>query len=112
MRVIANTETSVRNLLQEKVRSGLMTQADADRLFRWGFRIVTETIANWRRREATPEAIAGAISRREQIAKTRYAKSIPGNSRHLAARDLILAQMFDAAWKGMQKDVAAYKIRV
>jgi hypothetical protein len=109
MRVIENTEAAARRMLAEKVEQGLMTEADAARLFNWGFRIVLQTIGNWRLRKATDEAIADSIMRRKRAAKVRYVQATTQNNRNLGARDLILAQMFETVWQGMQQDAARYK---
>lgn len=109
MRVLAHTETAVRDLLAEKVEQGNLTPADANRLFNWGFRIVTQTIGNWRRNEHNADQINEAIQRKHLQAKRALVTAATANARNLACRDLLLAQMFTAAWKGMQQDVNAYK---
>jgi hypothetical protein len=109
MRVIANTETAARNMLAEKVEQGVMTAADSERLFNWGFRIVLQTIGNWRLRNATDEAIANAILRRKRAAKLHFVQANTQNKRNLGAREMILAQMFEVVWQGMQQDAARYQ---
>jgi hypothetical protein len=111
VRVLTNTETAAREMLDTKVQQGLMTEADAIRLFNWGFRIALTTLGNWRHRNATPEAIEDAISRRTQAAKMRRATARTQNQKHLAARDLVLAELFNAVWQGMQRDAAVYATR-
>lgn len=109
MRVLANAETSAWNLLNEKVAQGQMTERDSVRIFNWGFRTATATIANWRHRSTDTDIIDTAIQRKMQTAKLRIAQARTQNGKNLAARELILAQMFDAVWRGMQKDVAVYQ---
>lgn len=109
MRVMARTETAAREMLADKVHQGLMTPQDASRLFNYAFSQVVATLGNWRHRNATNQAIEAAIGRRIRAARTALAQAPTQNKRNLAARDLIVAQMFAAVWKGMQDDVAAYQ---
>lgn len=111
MRVMARTETAAREMLQLKVQQNVMTQADATRLFRYAFPTVVATIGNWRRHEYTPEAIEQAIALRAEDARLRLRQARVQNQKNLAARDLVVAQMFSAVWQGMQQDVAAYEDR-
>lgn len=110
-RVMTNTETAARQMLQDKVNKGVMTQNDATRLFKYAYPTVVATLGNWRQKNATDEAIEQAINRRIRGARLRYAQARVQNNRNLAARDLVVGQMFAAVWKGMQDDVAAYQDR-
>lgn len=111
MRVTTNTEAAVREMFQEKINQGIMTANDANRLYRYAYSNVLVTISNWRRRNAKPEAIEAAISRRIKAARMAIAQASSQDARARAQRDMVVAQMFAAVWKGMQADVAAYQDR-
>lgn len=112
MRALTNTETAVRELLAAKVKQGQMTEADAVRLYNWGFRIALTTIGNLRnRREAGDAVITDFIQRKVHAAKTSIRLAPTLRAQNIGARDLLLAQMYAAVWKGMQQDVAAYQSR-
>lgn len=109
MRTLHNAETAVRDLLGEKINKGQMTPQDAERLYRWGFRIALTTIGNFRHRRLSDETIEETIRRKKLVARTALAHAATINAKNLAARELILAEMFGAVWTGMQQDVRAYQ---
>jgi hypothetical protein len=111
MRVTTRTEAAARQMLQDMVDQGVMTQKDATRLFKYAYSQVVVTLGNWRRRNAKPEAIEEAIGRRIKAARVRVVHAPNQNAKNLAHRDLIVALMFQAVWNGMQEDVAAYSGR-
>jgi hypothetical protein len=108
MRVLANTETAVRDLLAEKIAERQVTHAEAVRLYTSGFRNISATIANWRHRNATDEAIQDAIGRRLTAAKLHRSLARTEAARTKALTELTIAQMYEVIWQGIQQDVAAY----
>jgi hypothetical protein len=111
MRVIAHTEAAARQMLHDRVKQGIMTENDANRLFRYAFPTVLATLGNWRRKEIKDAAIEAAIDRRIRAARLRISYATKQNDRNLAQRDLVVAQMFSAVWHGMQEDVQTYSGR-
>ena len=109
MRVTANTDSAVRDLLAEKIAMRQVDHKEAVRLFTTGYRTIAATIANWRHRNATDEAITEAIARRMHAAKLRRAGARTEAARKMALTELTIAQMYEVIWQGMQQDVAAYQ---
>jgi hypothetical protein len=122
MRVLANTETAVRDLLAEKIAKRQVTHTEAVRLYTTGFRNISATIAKWRHRNATNEAIQECIDRRMTAArqhKTQASQilhrcgSRDERAQKVVAKanqELTIAQMYQVIWDGMQRDVAAYQV--
>jgi hypothetical protein len=109
MRVTNNTEAAVRELLATKLNQRQITQADARHLGSEGFRAISQTIGNWRLREATDAQITDAIRRRMLAAKLHRQQARTQADRAKALQELTIAQMYKVIWEGMQADVAAYQ---
>ena len=108
MRALVHAETAAAELMALKVRQGLLSQKEAQELHGWAFRHALATIGNWRRRNAAPDLITDAIQRRKKAATTRYDLARTWEQRTKLYRDVVLAQMFEVVWMGMQKDNASY----
>lgn len=110
-RVLNHAEAAAQSLLARKVEQGLITPEASQRLFNWGFRIVTQTIANMRRAEQSTDMITAAVQRKKQQAVTDFAQAKDQRARRMSYAELVLGQMFEVVWAGMQEDVAAYQTR-
>jgi hypothetical protein len=108
MRVLANTEQAVRDLLAEAITRRQVSHKEAVHLYTTGFRTIAATIANWRRRNATDEAIEAAIERRRTAARLHRSQARTPETRTMALREQTVARMYEVIWQGMQQDVAAY----
>jgi hypothetical protein len=96
--LLACAEQAGRDFLAGKVAEGVITEVAADTLYSLGFELVIRTIADLRRGGMSEQDITNWFARETADARA--------TGRRLR---LVIAQLYEAVWDGMQQDRARFK---
>lgn len=103
-----HSERAARDLLNRKVREGIIDRRNANQIIKTGLPFVRTMLAEWRRDGCSPEWITGKFqSLRAEAVEKHEAASNPLLKR-MALTRVVCAEMYLAVWAGMQADLGQY----
>ena len=102
------SERAARDLLNRKVREGVMDRRNANQLINTGLPFVRVMIAQWRREGTSPQWLTDKF----QSKLTEARKQMDSASNPIAERraklGIVAAEMYLAIWAGMQADLGQF----
>ncbi|MBI0296312.1 hypothetical protein JBE04_18035 [Streptomyces sp. PRKS01-29] len=103
-----HSERAARDLLNRKVREGIIDRRNASQVLKVGLPFVRTMLAEWRRDGTSPEWITGKFqSIRAEAVEKHEAETNPLIKR-MALTRVVCAEMYLAVWAGMQADLGQY----
>ncbi|MCQ8831818.1 hypothetical protein [Streptomyces malaysiensis] len=105
---VDHSERAARDLLNRKVREGVIDRRNANQIIKVGLPFVRSMLAEWRRDGCSPTWITGKFqSIRAEAVEKCEAASNPIVQRMTLTR-VVAAEMYLAVWAGMQADLGQY----
>lgn len=103
------SERAARELLNRKVREGVIDRRNANSLLKEGLPLVRSMLAQWRLDGCSPEWITGKFQEKLTAAKEAQAAATSFVGKHMATGRVVAAEMYLAVWAGMQEDLGQYR---
>lgn len=102
------SERAARDLLNRKVREGLMDRANANQVLKMGLPFVRAMIAQWRREGTSPQWLTDKFQAKRAEAEEQLATATTDFAKRRASLGVIAAEMYLAIWAGMQEDLGQF----
>jgi hypothetical protein len=102
------SERAARDLLNRKVREGIVDRRNANEILKTGLPFVQHMLAQWRREGTDPQWITDWFQRKHADSEQQYAAATNPLAQRMALTRVVCAEMYLAVWAGMQADMAAY----
>lgn len=102
------SERAARDLLNRKVREGLMDRRNANDLLKTGLPFVRAMIAQWRREGTSPQWLTDKFQAKRAEAEQQLATASNEFAKRRANLGIIAAEMYLAIWAGMQEDLGRF----
>lgn len=104
------TERAARDLINRKVREGVIDRRTGNDVIRTGLPFVTVMLARWRREGTSPQWITDRFQAELTDAKARAAAAHDDDTyaKRQTAMAVAAAEMYLAVWAGMQADLGQY----
>ncbi|MFG2404238.1 hypothetical protein ACGFR8_07840 [Streptomyces brevispora] len=104
-----HTERAARDLINLKVREGIIDRRNGNEIIRTGLPFITVMLARWRREGTSPQWITEKFQTKLAEAKQQAADAPDSAFAQQRARlSVVAAEMYLAAWAGMQADLGQY----
>jgi hypothetical protein len=103
------SERAARDLLNRKVREGVMERRTANQLLKVALPFVRAMLAQWRREGASPEWITGEFQSRLTKARQQLGTATTPATQLRAKTTIVAAEMYLAIWTGLQADLGQFK---
>lgn len=103
-----HSERAARDLLNRKVREGVIDRRNANQILMTGLPFVRTMLAEWRRDGCSPEWITGKFQGLRAEAEAKYAAADSLLAKRMAMTRVVAAEMYLAVWAGMQADLGQY----
>jgi hypothetical protein len=102
------SERAARDLLNRKVREGVMERRTANQLLKVGLPFVRAMLAQWRREGTSPEWITGEFHSRLTTARQQLDAATTPAAEVRAKTAIVAAEMYLAIWAGLQADLGQF----
>ncbi|MFF7023078.1 hypothetical protein ACFY97_18995 [Streptomyces klenkii] len=102
------SERAARDLLNRKVREGVMDRRNANELLRVGLPFVRMMIAQWRREGTSPQWLTDKFQSKLTEAKEQYEAAGGEFSKRRATLSIVAAEMYLSVWAGLQADLGQF----
>jgi predicted DNA-binding WGR domain protein len=102
------SERAARDLLNRKVREGLMDRRNANELLKMGLPFVRMMIAQWRREGTSPQWLTDKFQAKRAEAEQQLAAATNEFAERRARTAIIATEMYLAIWAGMQEDLGQF----
>lgn len=103
-----HSERAARDLLNLKVREGLIDRPNANQILKVGLPFVRMMLARWRREGTSPQWLTDKFQSKLTEAKEQYAAAGNDFAKHRALLGIVGAEMYLAVWAGLQADLAQF----
>lgn len=102
------SERAARDLLNRKVREGLMDRQNANQVLKMGLPFVRVMIAQWRREGTSPQWLTDKFQAKRAEAEQQLAAATNEFAERRAKTAIIATEMYLAIWAGMQEDLGQF----
>jgi hypothetical protein len=102
------SERAARDLLNRKIREGVMDRRNANQLLKTGLPFVRGMLAEWRRDGASSEWIRSKFQTKLTEAQQLLAEADNDTKRRIARGRIVAAEMYLAIWAGLQEDLGQF----
>ncbi|WP_354643932.1 hypothetical protein [Kitasatospora camelliae] len=102
------SERAARDLLNRKVREGIIDRRSANEVLKVGLPFVRHMLATWRREGTDPQWITGKFQAIHAEALQRQAAAAGAVAQRMALTRVMCAELYLAVWAGLQEDYAAF----
>nr|WSX25529.1 hypothetical protein OG690_38245 [Streptomyces tubercidicus] len=102
------SERTARDLLNRKVREGVMDRRNANELLRLGLPFVRMMLAQWRREGTSPQWLTDKFQAKHAEAESHLAAATNDFAKRRATLEVVAAEMYLAIWAGMQEDLGQF----
>lgn len=102
------SERAARDLLNRKIREGVMDRRNANELLRLGLPFVRMMLAQWRREGTSPQWLTDKFQAKRTEAEAQLAAATNDFAKRRATLAVAAAEMYLAIWAGMQEDLGKF----
>jgi len=102
------SERTARDLLNRKIREGVMDRRNANELLRLGLPFVRMMLAQWRREGTSPQWLTDKFQSKRAEAETRLAAATNEFAKRRATLEIVASEMYLAIWAGVQEDLGQF----
>lgn len=104
------SERAARDLLNRKIREGVMDRRNANELLRLGLPFVRMMLAQWRREGTSPQWLTDKFQAKRADAEAQLAAATNDFAERRAILAVVAAEMYLAIWAGMQEDLGQFAV--
>ena len=102
------SERAARDLLNRKVREGVMDRRNANEVLKMGLPFVRVMIAQWRREGTSPQWLTDKFQGKLTEAKRQMETANNEFAKRRATLSIVAAEMYLAVWAGLQEDLGQF----
>lgn len=102
------SERAARDLLNRKIREGVMDRRNANELLRLGLPFVRMMLAQWRREGTSPQWLTDKFQAKRADAEAQLASAANDFAKRRATLAVVAAEMHLTIWAGMQEDLGQF----
>ncbi|GGX49180.1 hypothetical protein [Streptomyces noursei] len=102
------SERAARDLLNRKIREGVMDRRNANELLRLGLPFVRMMLAQWRREGTSPQWLTDKFQAKRADAEAQLAAATNEFAKRRATLAVVAAEMYLTIWAGMQEDLGKF----